>query len=143
MSVIAYDRKYLAADRQVTNTDLASQLKKIFKLSSTCFVAFCGDIGPGLMMVEWYRNGAKREEFPENQKTNDWARLIVVENGELFIYEQYPVKIPIPDKYIAYGSGRDYAMGAMHHGASAIEAVDAAIAHCTTCGFGVDFYEIA
>lgn len=38
------------------------------------------------------------------------------------------------DAYAAFGSGRDFAMGAMASGANAEMAVRAAITHCISCG---------
>lgn len=45
------------------------------------------------------------------------------------------------DRFMAWGSGRDFAMGAMEMGASAYRAVEVAIRHSTGCGYGIDLFD--
>jgi hypothetical protein len=44
-------------------------------------------------------------------------------------------------KFSAWGSGSEFAIGAMEMGATAIQAVQATSKHCVSCGFGVDFFD--
>lgn len=51
---------------------------------------------------------------------------IIIESGECFRIEDKLVKIPVKSPFHAVGSGRDYAMAAMHYGKTAREAVELA-----------------
>lgn len=139
MSIIAWDRKSIAADRQATCADMRFTTKKMLRIGEMV-VAWTGVVCHGLQLVDWWRNGAIKEEWPACQADEStWARLIVVEaSGRLFFYEQEPVKQEVLDDFIAFGSGRDFAMGAMAHGASAKEAVEIASRFNIECGLGVD-----
>jgi len=46
------------------------------------------------------------------------------------------------NSFMAWGSGRDYAMGAMEMGADARRAVEVTNVHSTDCGFGVEAYDL-
>lgn len=143
MSIVAWDGKTIAADRQVTLGELITRGSKIMQLSNGDVVAFTGAAAFGLAMVEWYENGADPATFPASQKTDDWSRLIVVPaKGRPFTYETLPVKISANDKFQAWGSGRDFALGAMEMGASAVQAVKVATRFCARCGMGVDSFRV-
>lgn len=142
MSIIAYDGKFIAADKLMSNGDGKSTTQKLFKINNKLFYGFTGAVDSGLLMASWYKNGAKPKEFPEIQKTDNWSRLIVFKNSDIFYYEQTPFAIPCIDKFMAWGSGRDYAIGAMAMGATAVEAVKVAIEHCSSCGIGVDSFSL-
>lgn len=94
----------------------------------------------GQIMANWYEAGADLEKYPICQRDkDDWSRLIVVKpRGLVVVYEQWPTGFHPEDKFLAFGSGRDYAMGAMAMGADARRAVEIASHFCTSCGMGVD-----
>lgn len=138
MTVIAWDGKTLAADRQSTCAGMRSTTAKIRHLPDGDYAACTGGSDVCHMLVEWYKNGAKPSEWPAVQATDDWARLIIASKDGVVFYERHPVAMLVRDKFIAFGSGRDFAMGAMAAGATASEAVDIASRFSTSCGLGVD-----
>lgn len=142
MSVVAWDGKTLAADQQATCADLRTKTKKIFEHDGY-IIAFTGDDDKGRHLLEWYINGCKYSEWPEFQKDKDhWTRLIIASTEGCFVYEQTAYPIPILSDFTAWGSGRDFAIGAMEMGANAVQAVEVAIIHSIGCGFGVDSYTV-
>lgn len=144
MSTVAWDGKILAADKQATVAELARSCSKIRKLPNGDILAVTGTLGPCLIMMQWYEDGADISTYPPCQKEkDDWGRLIVAKpTGEILEYEQYPVvMMPDPGKH-AWGSGRDYALGAMAMGANAIQAVEIASRFDVNTGCGLEFYEI-
>jgi hypothetical protein len=144
MTVIAWDGHTLATDKQATNSGLRFTVTKSVKLESGEVLAWTGNMDTGQMIANWYKDGADAAKWPECQKDkDDWSRLIVVKDGKVFVYEQRPVAMEFQDKFMAWGSGRDYAIGAMAKGASAIEAVHIAMRFDNGCGCGVDSYPIA
>lgn len=141
MSVVAWDGKTLAADRMGVSADMRSQMSKIMVIGPPPeIIAWTGSHEQGLTLAAWYRAGADPESWPEFQKDHDnWTRLIVWRQGENpEIYEQLPVPQTVQDEFMAWGSGRDFAMGAMFAGASAADAVRAASAFNIYCGLGID-----
>lgn len=90
-------------------------------------------------MARWFEEGADREKWPKCQDKDDtWCRLIVVNGLGAFFYERLPVEIRVEDSFMAWGSGRDFALGAMACGKSACEAVEVACKFDTGCGNGID-----
>jgi len=144
MTVIAWDGKTLAADKQATNNGLKRRVTKIHRIEipgiGVALAAFSGELAQGVLMLDWLKRGAKAEDFPTSQRAKeDWSPIIVItaEHG-ILTYEMSPVPARIEEKLYASGSGRDYAMAAMHLGCDAIKAVQVAIDLDAYCGCGID-----
>jgi len=143
MTVIAWDGKTLAADRQGTNCGGKFAATKLFRLDDGTLLAGTGTLAAVLVMRDWYIAGADTSQYPECQKSSDdWARLVVVKpGGVVFYYEGLPVAIPSESVPAAWGSGRDFALGAMLAGADARRAVEITNMVSIDCGLGVDSAE--
>lgn len=141
MSVIAWDGKYLAADKQSTCGNVRGVTTKIRRLDNGDIVGWTGKLEHGLLLSEWYANGARRDEWPEFQSEEDWCRLIVSNPAGVFEYEQKPVAQRVEDSFMAWGDGRSIALGALAMGASAAQAVEIANRFSIYCGCGVDVME--
>lgn len=140
MSVVVWDGNGLAADRQATSYDTRVQTQKVFMAHDGNVVAFTGSMGAGYELIEWYNNGRIVAEYPAIQKTDDWARLIVCSKDGCWSYEQSHIPMKVLDKYAAFGSGADFARGALAMGADAIRAVQVANQFNVYCGYGVDYF---
>lgn len=143
MSVVAWDGRNFAADKQSSRCGLSRVTTKIFQ-DGTRYYGCVGTEETGLVMMEWHRNGAVREEFPECQKDDEhWSHLIVIDNIQsVFYYSRWPIPIRLQQSYFAWGAGEDFAMGAMAAGADAIRAVEIANYLSVDCGNGVDAYDV-
>jgi len=71
-----------------------------------------------------------------------WGTLIVAGRDGCFFYERYGVPIKVEDPFMAWGAGREAALGAMEMGADAIRAVGVASRWVTGCGRGCDWFEV-
>lgn len=146
MSVVVWDGKTLAVDRQATCGELRMNVRKARYLACADeTVAWTGDHELGIVLANWYENGAKPEDWPPAQRDKDrWCRLIVVSRrGGLKFYEMEPVAQRYRDApYAAFGSGRDFALGALAMGATAEQAAEVACRFCVTCGGGVDVFRV-
>jgi 20S proteasome alpha/beta subunit len=144
MSVVVWDGKRVASDLQGQQGDLRMKSKKIFMLEDSTVLAFTGEYERGLALVEWYKNGATPSLWPASQADKEnWVRLIVVPpKGKPFCFKQLPFRQIVEEKFAAWGSGRDYALGALAKGADAIEAVRIASRFCTSCGMGVESFKV-
>lgn len=143
MTVIAWDGKTLAADKRCTYGSLIRTETKIFRVGGV----LCGGSGETSFvngMIEWVRGGRDLQKFPEHQKSkDDWCSFLVIEaDGTPSVYERTPYPIRYEDKFLAIGSGRDFAMAAMHLGKTAKEAVEIASVLDNTCGNGIDALEL-
>jgi hypothetical protein len=139
MSVVAWDGKILAADRQSNYGDTIRTTRKLWKLDSGEVIAIIGNIANGLLVKEWYENGAKQEAWPECQKTDEWAQFITASKDGCFYYNSQPVRMKVLDPFCAWGVGRAAALGAMEMGADAIKAVEIASKYVSGCGRGCDY----
>lgn len=141
MTIIAWRGNTIAADRMACTGDTQMMAAKLIRECDGRIFGFCGPLGPSLLLMEWYKAGADPEKWPKCQEDKElWATLIVWEPREPapFWYQQFPVKFRNDgNEYLVWGSGREVAIGAFHHGATAVEAVEACNVHCSGCGFGV------
>lgn len=143
MTVIAYDGKTISADKRATNGGLCRTVTKLYRLTDGSVAAFAGGLANGTEMKAWLEAGADPEKFPESQKSkDDWNTFIHHKNGLLMVYETSPQPLLFEDRLFASGSGRDFALAAMHCGRSTAEAVEIASLFENGCGNGVDTLEI-
>ncbi len=141
MTVIAWDGKTLAADKLCNFQNLASETIKVFK-TRIGLIATSGYAAKGAEMRHWLiENEGLPEYMPEFQKDEDKCVhvLVITPSGKILKYESSAFPIIVNDKFHAIGSGRDYAMAAMHLGCSAVGAVQVASIFDIGCGLGVDF----
>jgi ATP-dependent protease HslVU (ClpYQ) peptidase subunit len=148
MTVIAFDGITIAADKCCVVSGLKTVTTKIFKVlrpnGKAAVVAISGSLNIGLMLIDWFKNGEILADWPSLQDKDElWTRLIVLDANGLYTYDNHHQKIPIESDPVAFGTGRDFALGAMSHGASAVEAVFIASQLSDSCGMGVDFFSLA
>lgn len=145
MTCIAWDGKTLAGDRRACRGDTVFTKHKLHRVGSM-LVGLAGGSDYCEDLLAWFVGGFKPEAFPATQKTDDFAVALVVDGGRVLMYDRSPIGVEILDAVCAIGSGRDVsgrdvAIGAMHMGATAIEAVEAASRWISSCGNGVDTLE--
>ena len=143
MSVVVWDGKTLAADRQGTSGELKMPMSKIKKLPSGEIVAWVGDQLSGLKLIHWYESGANADDFPLDISNEERHAVLVVAgfHGAVFYaVDAYP--LPCEGPYMAWGSGDGYALGALAMGADAVRAVEIASQLSILCGFGVDAFTV-
>ena len=137
MTVIAWDGKTLAADKQATQYSQKQVVTKIFKLDDGSLAAISGQSVYGLQIIEWLKNGG---DYPNNKTTNEesCAEVLHIKNGKLYKYSQLATPMLVEQDIFAMGSGQDYAIAAMHCGKSAKEAVEITNMYSSDCGMGID-----
>lgn len=144
MTVIAFDGRTLAADKQATEGGLRHVTTKIKRIEKGKFkgylMAGAGCTSQANHMMAWFELGAEPESFPKYQDTEDLsAQLLVISpSKEILRFDFNPIPCVFYDEIYAMGSGRDVAMGAMAMGADAKQAVEVASEICSGCGMGVD-----
>lgn len=143
MSIAAWDGRTLAVDKMAVNGDHVFMTTKARRLADGTVVAWTGCESAGRGMAKWFENGADPEKYPKEQRDDNlWSRLIVVRPDRTVIYyESLAEPLTVEDDFFAWGSGRDFALGAMAMGADARRAVEIASQLCATCGMGIDVFE--
>jgi 20S proteasome alpha/beta subunit len=143
MSIVAWDGKTVAADKRACIADAAMTTTKIWKMDDGLIVATTGDLSFGIAMLQWFNNGEEEKDWPPFQSTDDWARLIIFDPlTRPYCYERQPVRQVVEDPFMAWGCGREFALGAMAMGATAREAVEVACRFNVYCGNGIDAFDL-
>ena len=137
MSVVVWDGKTLAADRQATNSNLRRKMCKISK-HGDILIAGTGVQTSTQAVRNWVLAGAEPDKFPKSETDEHTAVWVINRNGTIVKFENSPFGIVYLDKVFAEGSGRDFALGAMFMGADAVTAVEAACTYDIYCGGGID-----
>lgn len=131
MTTITFKDGVLAADSQATRDNTRTGFAtKLFRLDDGERAALLGCAADAYALLDWYRAGKDRPQ-PEAKE----GSLVVVEaGGEIMIYQDgYHQPAPTAP-FHAWGSGMDFALGAMWAGASAKEAVEIAVGLDTYSG---------
>lgn len=122
MTTIAYRDGVLAADSLVTlgETALPGATKKITRLPSGDLFGFCGALADGMMLLKALLD--EEEDLP-TWRGGTTGVLIEKKTGRISVYEGHGPFIYEPARFGAWGSGMEFALGALAAGASAEQAV--------------------
>lgn len=148
MTVMAWDGRTLAADRSSNFGNQKVPTTKVFRgvlPNGTRFIAAAaGNTVRCHEIQEWIAAGSPKDTIPDFQKsTADACDVIVVEEGNKFplLYQNSHIPVRIETEKFGFGSGGDFAQGALMAGATARQAVEMACEWQGGCGFGVDALE--
>lgn len=144
MTTVAWDGLTLAADRQATSGGFKYKTSKLRQLANGEVLAITGTEDAGHALMKWYEEGADPAKWPTSQLKDDtWCRLIVARpRGGVVTYETQPVAVPLHEKQMAWGSGRDFAIAAMYLGQAARGAVGVACQFDTGTGCGIESFDV-
>lgn len=139
MTVIAWDGRTLAADKRVSSSGLRRTTTKIFRVGTSLY-GCAGNASQSRAMRHWLESGADPAAWPAKQDDEgfDCTLLQIAPGPVVMLYTHTPYPIVLEDAQFAMGSGRDYALAAMHLGCDARRAVEVASHFETSCGDGID-----
>ena len=142
MTILAWDGKTLAADRMATNNGVASTVTKVFRLDEDRIIGISGHLTRGLEVVDWLATNGHKDAFPKGSEDEWYCALLIhrLPLNRIYVYKYEGRATPyrVLDTVHACGSGRDFALMAMHLGKTAKEAVELTCELSTECGNGVD-----
>lgn len=139
MTVIAWDGRTIACDSQANDNGVKVHTVKLVRIKSA-WTAVSGSIRMGIAMRHWLASDGA--EFPEVGERDEGTRLIVFSPEVVNVYEGVKYPSEYTDKIMAWGCGSHIAIGAMGHGADAVEAVRIACKYEVDCGGDVLSAEI-
>lgn len=138
MTVIVWDGKTLAADRQCTSCGHTFSVTKVFRVGADMLVGFAGNGSRLGVYREWLERGAVPSQYPVQIDNQSLHMLVILRDGRIHKYESSGYPIPVEESYHAMGSGRDYALAAVVLGFDSERAVAVASQLCEECGRGCD-----
>ena len=141
MTVVAWDGKSMAADRQGEFFCTKTQRTKIRRIGAN--IAGCaGEARASEAVCKWLESGGDLDAFPKIAES-DKANVLLAGPDGLFLYENSPHAMRLENHFFAIGSGGDAAMAAMHLGCDAQRAIEVACEVATGCGGGMDVLVLA
>ena len=139
MSVLVWDGISLAADRALNDGHVVVVSDKIWEYKQS-IIAGVGIINDIMMMKSWVMDGCNKHQFPKVTAT---SCFVVVKPGTgLIRYTVSPFAIAHGFNKCAFGTGRDFAYGALACGATAEEAVRAASIYDLHSGKGATSFRL-
>jgi ATP-dependent HslUV protease subunit HslV len=140
MTTIVWRDGTLAGDQRSTDDGaiMPGRYVKVFKNEKGWLYGSCGTSGP-IEEFNRFMSGVVASIDPKKLPRGDYNGLVVSPNGDVFDIDRgYIEKLPSTIPYYVVGSGRKVALGALFMGASAEQAVRAAIEHDASTGGEVD-----
>lgn len=124
MTTIVYRNGVLAADtRMVQGTAIIGNVKKIIRRDDG---ALCGGAGDCAWLQAFHRWFLDAEEGDPPIIEDNSKGVIIYSPKKIELFEQNGT-VEFKPAFLAFGSGKEFALGAMYAGASAPEAVRAAM----------------
>ena len=142
MTVVVWDGSTLATDKMANDGSLKWESPKAWYVDNK-IVSGVGLLQHIVLLREWVRKGAVVEDYPRHiLNQHHTHQLVVVDSEGLWVYEGVPVPVQHGHTPIAFGHGRDFALGAMAMGANAEKAVEITNKYSLQCGNGVYTYTL-
>lgn len=140
MTTVAYKDGVLAADRAISaNGHIGATRKVNRRKSDGALIGWCGTVSVCQKWAEWFLAGERGTAPGLGSDDESASQVIVVRpDGSVEQYDRYGRAV-YDAPYYAIGSGTDYALGAMAFGATARQAVAAAMKHDHMTGSGVQY----
>ena len=131
MTTIAFRDGIMAADSQETDGGMKTKCRKLFRVEDACgnevIIGTAGGSFTGMLFVDNYSSVEDRPAVLDNITEDENFHNLIWDGEDLYEVDWlwHPIKVPrVP--FFAIGSGAAAAMGAMHAGASAKEAIQIA-----------------
>jgi hypothetical protein len=126
MTTVAWDGKTLASESRATRGhEIAPWAEQKLFVREGKVYASAGEGNLTEPLMTWHAAGGDIDKAPKGDPETGWTLLVIGHDGA-YIYTSsspYPYKITSP---YAMGSGKQFALGALHAGKSAKEAVEIA-----------------
>lgn len=163
MSVIVYDGHMLACDMQVTAGSIRTFASKLHKLTlrdgdedKDFFIGVIGCMVYSAEVLDWFRDNLLldahlRAPYPITRAMEEnLGHTAVVAykdaNGmnvlDQYTISKYPERLFWAQSKMAWGTGRELALGALTVKGNAVTAVKVCLMHDRNCGFGYEAYVV-
>lgn len=130
MTTIAFDGTVLAADTQASL--FKDPIRKIYLLDSGAVFGASGNVEDLYAALAWLREGGGKPKLQNN------FHGILIRHRKAVLLEEGLIEMPFSGPFVAIGSGREFAMGALYCGASASAAIHCAHSYDPSTGSGIE-----
>ena len=146
MSIVVIRDGIIAADTGGSMGDLEFKSSKLIRRDDIA-IGFAGYHANGTIFADWYFAGQDLTNLPKFPNRGDGEKSFTAFVLKPYCWEYWNEWFHCDldmqqNEYMAIGNGFEVAMGAMHMGATAIEAVEAACALMKGCSLPVESEEI-
>lgn len=149
MTTVACNTKSLATDLQFTygtqkmkgkckTVVLEGDKAKALLNTSRAIIGFSGLASQFSEFIAWCLS----DELKKPPKLKKIELLALTKEGKIYHGEGPTHWMHVDQPFFAIGSGSHFAMGALQHGASPLEAVKAASKHCAQTGMGFQEFHL-
>ena len=148
LTTIAFRNGIMAADTQETWGDNKFlTVEKIFIRTlgtkarpRDVLFGTAGGSYAGMAYVDWYGSPKTMPAFFRDLSDDEDFSILIWDRNKLFVVNWMCIKVEVAEPFYAIGSGAAAALGAMHMGATAVEAVEAAMKVDAHTGGTVTYY---
>jgi len=126
MTTIAYRNNMLVADTASwdANGVYFGKSSKLFKLNDGRLLGTAGSYSMAVRVVAWLNGEGERPVCREDRRTDRFQGLVITQDARVFHIDESLEEAEIMDcPFVAIGSGRELALGAMAMGGTAVQAV--------------------
>ena len=146
MTTIAYDGRFICADTRVTTgkTMILPEHAQKFVISDEGHVGLsCGSISSQVTrFFDWVRAGCPEGGFSPSPEVKA-EYIVFYPDGRCFQFDPGgPMEIKLNRGIYAWGSGEQFALGAMAYGASAYDAIKVAMQFDCWTGGDITMHEV-
>jgi len=144
MTVIAWDGKTLAADKQSSDNWVKYGTTTKIRRIRGHLVGCAGDTALNKALMFWFDAGAAPADIPAQQLDPEKCStmITITPDGRALVYQAGAHPIEFESRYYALGSGKDAAAAVMELGHDSIKAVEIASRICVGCGNGMDTLQL-
>lgn len=125
MTAIAVKDGMMASDTMTAYRNTKTNEEKIIQKKGYLLGVAGNKCPPNNYIADWFFE--EEDPLPSFERDTEFDLLVLTPNGKIELWNQDGLKSVIDEPFWAIGSGADVCMGAMEYGATAKEAVKAAI----------------
>jgi ATP-dependent protease HslVU (ClpYQ) peptidase subunit len=141
LTVVVYRDGTMAADTRIVHSDagIAKATKLVRKRIGRRdhILGFAGVVSYATMYIEWFGSGKPMPEQLRNIPSEYGFNVLILAGKRLYEADGVGRPIEVESKFYAIGSGAMAALGAMHHGATALQAAKIACKLDHNCGLPI------
>lgn len=138
MTIICVRDGVMAADTRIIHPDSGiTRGTKMFRKRINRrdhILGFCGALTGAMLYYDWYGSNKPMPDQLRHLPADDYFGVLIMIGKKLYEGDCMCRPVEVEAKFHAIGSGAQAALGAMHRGASALEAANIACAIDPSCG---------
>jgi ATP-dependent protease HslVU (ClpYQ) peptidase subunit len=141
MTIICCKDGVMAADTRIVHGDAGiAKVTKLFRKRigrRDHILGFSGVMSYAIMYIEWFGSGKPMPDHLRNIPDEHGFNVMILAGKRLYEADGIGRPIEVESKFYAIGSGAMAALGAMHHGATALQAAKIACKLDHNCGLPI------